>query len=156
MPQIRHIALATNDPEKTAAFYKQAFGFREVARTKPSDDPKQVAYGVYLSDGTLNMAILKFKNYDQLGRGLDYVGLHHFGIQVADSLEDWIKKLESLGADCFMRRPESLKDVFFETKFRGPDGVVSAASEPPGGGPEPIKEMAAAPERPQPIKVPAE
>ena len=53
MPQIRHIALATNDPEKTAAFYKEAFGFKEIARTKNSDDPKQVAYGVYLSDGPM-------------------------------------------------------------------------------------------------------
>src|SRR5665213_3237915 len=120
MPQIRHIALATNDPDKTAAFYKEAFGFKEIARTKNTDDPKQVAHGVYLSDGTLNLAILKFKNVDQLGRGLDYVGLHHFGIEVADHLEEWIKKLETLGADCFMRRPESLKDVFFESKIRGP------------------------------------
>ncbi|MDE2228647.1 MAG: VOC family protein [Alphaproteobacteria bacterium] len=156
MPQIRHIALATNDPDRTAAFYKQAFGFREVARTKESNDPKQVAYGVYLSDGTLNMAILKFKNVDQLGRGLDYVGLHHFGIQVADDLEGWIKKLETLGADCFMRRPESLKDVFFETKFRGPDGVVFDVSEHPWGGTESIKEMAVERPRAQPVKVPAE
>jgi len=147
VPQIRHIALATNDPDKTAEFYKQGFGFREIARTKQSDDPKQVAYGVYLSDGTLNLAILKFKNVDQLGRGLDYVGLHHFGIQVADNLKDWIKKLETLGADCFMRRPESLKDVFFETKFRGPDGVVFDVSEHPWGGTEPIKELAAQPAR---------
>ena len=147
VPQIRHIALATNDPDKTAAFYKQGFGFREITRTKQSDDPKQVAYGVYLSDGTLNLAILKFKNVDQLGRGLDYVGLHHFGIQVADDLEGWIKKLESHGAECFMRRPESLKDVFFETKFRGPDGVVFDVSEHPWGGTEPIKELAAQPAR---------
>ncbi|MGH7007026.1 MAG: VOC family protein [Stellaceae bacterium] len=156
MPQIRHIALATNDPDKTAEFYKQGFGFREIARTKKSDDPKQVAYGIYLSDGTLNLAILKFKNVDQLGRGLDYVGLHHFGIQVADNLEDWIKKLETLGAECFMRRPESLKDVFFETKFRGPDGVVFDVSEHPRGGTEPIKETAAQPQRRKPVKVPAE
>jgi hypothetical protein len=30
-----------------------------------------LADGVFLSDGTLNMAILKFKT-DQLGKGLDY------------------------------------------------------------------------------------
>ena len=156
MPQIRHIALATNDPEKTAAFYNAAFGFKEVARTKKSDDPKQLAYGVYLSDGTLNLAILKFRNYDQLGRGLDYVGLHHFGIEVADNLESWIKKIESLGAECFMRRPESLKDVFFETKIRGPDGVVFDVSEHPWGGTAPIKEREGSPVRVKPNFVAAD
>src|SRR5579875_4130445 len=119
MPQIRHIALAASDPEKTAEFYKQAFGFHEVARTKKSDDPKQVAYGVYLSDGTLNMAILKFKNVDQLGKGLDYVGIHHFGVLI-DDLDGYIKKLEAMGAPCFMRPDPSMGGVFFETKFRGP------------------------------------
>lgn len=156
MPQIRHIALATNDPEKTAAFYKDAFGFKEVARTKKRDDPQQLAYGVYLSDGTLNLAILKFRNYDQLGRGLDYVGLHHFGIEVADNLESWIKKIELLGAECFMRRPESLKDVFFETKIRGPDGVVFDVSEHPWGGAAPIKEREGSPVRVKPNFVAAD
>ena len=30
MAKLRHIAIATNDPKKTAEFYKSAFGFREV------------------------------------------------------------------------------------------------------------------------------
>ena len=145
MPQIRHIALATNDPQKTAAFYKEAFGFRQIAETKLSNDPNQLAYGVYLTDGTLNIAVRKFKNVDQLGRGLDYVGLHHFGIEVADDLDGWIKKVESHGADCFMRRPESLKDVFFETKVRGPDGVVFDVSEHPWAGTAPIADKKATP-----------
>jgi hypothetical protein len=42
-----------------------------------------LADGVFLSDGTLNMAILKFKT-DQLGKGLDYRGIHHFGMLVED------------------------------------------------------------------------
>jgi catechol 2,3-dioxygenase-like lactoylglutathione lyase family enzyme len=32
MPKLRHIALATQDPIKTAEFYKKMFGFREVGR----------------------------------------------------------------------------------------------------------------------------
>jgi hypothetical protein len=32
MARIRHIALTTKDPEKTAAFYMQAFGMQEVSR----------------------------------------------------------------------------------------------------------------------------
>lgn len=32
MAQIRHIAIASDNPFKTADFYKKAFGFREVSR----------------------------------------------------------------------------------------------------------------------------
>jgi len=33
MARIRHIALTTKDPEKTAAFYMQAFGMKEVSHS---------------------------------------------------------------------------------------------------------------------------
>jgi len=32
MPRIKHIALTTKDPGKTAAFYKEAFGMQEIRR----------------------------------------------------------------------------------------------------------------------------
>lgn len=141
MPKLRHIALATNDPEATARFYKEAFGFKEVARQKDSGKPDQLAHGVYLSDGTLNIAILKFHS-DQLGKGMDYVGLHHFGVLIDDN-EKWVEHLESIGADCFMRRPPGAEG-FFETKFRGPDGVVFDISDHPWAGslPEDAEEKA--------------
>jgi catechol 2,3-dioxygenase-like lactoylglutathione lyase family enzyme len=31
MAKIKHIAVATQDPEKTAPFYKEVFGMREIA-----------------------------------------------------------------------------------------------------------------------------
>ena len=31
MARIRHIALTTENPSKTAAFYKEAFGLKEIA-----------------------------------------------------------------------------------------------------------------------------
>ena len=136
MAKIRHIALATNDPVKTAEFYKQAFDFKEVGRTGSADDPNGIAWGIYLSDGTLNLAVLKFKNVDQLGRGLDYVGIHHFGVLI-DDLPAYIEKLEAMGAPCFMKPDASMADVFFETKFRGPDGVVFDCSEHPWAGAAP-------------------
>ena len=137
MPKIRHIALATNDPVKTADFYKRAFGFKEVGRAGSPDNPKAIAWGFYLSDGTLNLAILKFQNVDQLGRGLDYVGIHHFGVLV-DDLDEYLAKLEALGAPCFMKQDPNTANAFYETKFRGPDGVVFDVSEHPwiGAAPE--------------------
>ena len=133
MPKLRHIALATNDPDKTAEFYKTAFDFKEVK--KVSGD---LAYGYFLSDGTLNIAILKFNKYDQLGKGLDYVGLHHFGVVVEDT-DEYIKKLESMGAECFMKfSKEERAQGNLEVKFRGPDNVVIDIAEQPWPGAEPL------------------
>jgi catechol 2,3-dioxygenase-like lactoylglutathione lyase family enzyme len=126
MAKIRHIALATNDPVATAEFYKQAFGFEEIERR---DNP--LATGVFLTDGSLNLAILKFKS-DQLGKGMDYVGLHHFGILVED-VRETMDKLEAMGTQCFLK-PEPGDNSGFEYKFHGPDGVVFDIAEHPWGG----------------------
>ena len=62
MAKLRHIAVHTPDPEKTAEFYKRVFDMVEVGRT---DSP--IAKGVYLSDGTINMAVLRFKTVEAGG-----------------------------------------------------------------------------------------
>ena len=142
MPKIRHIALATQDPVKTANFYKEAFGFKEVGRAGDPNNSKAIAWGIYLSDGTFNLAVLKFQNVDQLGRGLDYVGVHHFGILV-DDLDEFTKKLEEMGAPCFMKPDPAMPGSYFETKFRGPDGVVFDLSEHPWVGSAPLERAAA-------------
>jgi len=121
--KLRHIAISTKDPDKTAEFYKQVFDMHEVGRTDT-----HLAKGVYLSDGTINMAILDFKT-DQLGRGLDYVGVHHFGF-VVDSHDETDKRFDELGAECMQERPKD-PTSFFEVKHRGPDGVVIDTTEHP-------------------------
>jgi catechol 2,3-dioxygenase-like lactoylglutathione lyase family enzyme len=123
MPKLRHIALATKDPEGTAEFYKRVFEMKEVGRTNT-----ELAEGIYLSDGTINMAVLNFKT-DQLGRGMDYVGFHHVGFVVED-LEDFNERLSENGAELMQPRPTS-PTSFFEVKHRGPDGVVIDTSEHP-------------------------
>ena len=118
MPKLRHIAIAAEDPVAMAEFYKKAFDFKEVGR------PNGVlADGVFLSDGTLNMAILKFKT-DQLGKGMDFRGIHHFGVLVED-VEEFTKRLDSLGAEYYTDR--SLNETnagYFEKKFYGPERVL--------------------------------
>src|SRR5512132_600660 len=83
MAKIKHIALSTHDPEKTARFYIDVFGMKQIGRV---DHP--AISGYFLSDGDLNVAVLKFKNDAVAGaeRGKDSVGIHHIGFQV-DSLE---------------------------------------------------------------------
>ena len=72
MAKLRHLAIACKDPDAMADFYIKAFDFKNV---RTSDGP--LAYGHHLSDGTIDLAILRFKT-DQIGKGLDYTGLHPF------------------------------------------------------------------------------
>ncbi len=128
MAKLRHLAIATNDPDATAEFYMKAFDLREVKKTDSN-----LAQGRFLTDGTVTIAILKFRNVDQLGKGLDYTGLHHIGFVVED-LDQTGEKLEEMGSPCFMPKPENATG-FFEVKHRGPDGVVIDISDHawPGG-----------------------
>jgi len=58
MARIRHIAIGTHDPETTAQFYIEGLGLKQVGKVNtPTSE------GYYLSDGHVNLAILKFK-YD--------------------------------------------------------------------------------------------
>jgi catechol 2,3-dioxygenase-like lactoylglutathione lyase family enzyme len=131
MAKLRHIAIAANDPDAMAEFYKQAFDFKEVRKT---DGP--LAYGYHLSDGTIDLAILRFKT-DQLGRGLDYQGLHHFGVLVED-VAAASKKLESLGGRHYLDRAEAERSGGFEVKFYGPEGILFDVAEHPWTGTEPL------------------
>src|SRR5713101_365719 len=60
MARIKHIALITDDPAKTAEFYKENFGLTELYR-RPTDTG---AKGVWLSDGYIYFAILKYGTGD--------------------------------------------------------------------------------------------
>jgi methylmalonyl-CoA/ethylmalonyl-CoA epimerase len=117
MNRLRHLALAAADPEATAAFYESAFGFERVGEL---DATNPLAEGVLLSDGTLNLAVLRFKT-DQIGRGLDFVGPHHFGILVDDEAAVTARLLE-LGAAPLDVGEQG--DAGFERKFKAPDGTV--------------------------------
>src|SRR4051794_19386979 len=103
MAKLRHIAIATRDPEKTAQFYKDVFEFKEVGRAN-----SKLAQGIYLSDGTINMAILDFSqsDFDQLGKGMDFTGVHHFGVVVEDR-KATSRMLEEMGAPCILDEPPS-------------------------------------------------
>src|SRR5258708_38820486 len=116
MAKLGHIAIGAKDPGELAEFYKKAFDFKEVRK---SDGP--LAYGYHLSDGTIDLAILRFKT-DQIGKGLDYTGLHHFGILV-DNVEKFSKKIEALGGTHYMDQAGE-RAGGFEVKLYCPEGVL--------------------------------
>ena len=130
MPKIKHIALSTQDVDKTAKFYIDVFGMKEIAKI---DSPG--ARGYYLSDGDLNLAILNFKNDAVAGveRGAGWSGIHHIGFQV-ERLEAIGEKLTAAGA----RRRDDVNQALgvghgryanVEVKYSGPDSVMLDVSE---------------------------
>jgi len=127
MAKLKHIALSVKDPEKTAQFYESAFDLHRVGKTD-----SELAKGIYLSDGVINIALLSYKSDEMSGyvegedeRGKDFEGLHHIGFQV-DDLENAEKKIEKAGGKYLMGRPMngSEPDTFYEMKFRDPQGVI--------------------------------
>src|SRR5260370_5492910 len=93
MARIRHIALTTKDPAKTALFYQEAFGLKEVRRSPNG--------AVFLTDGHINLAILNFKtnkSADVGAHGENFSGIHHFGFEVEDldEAQHQLKKAEGV------------------------------------------------------------
>jgi catechol 2,3-dioxygenase-like lactoylglutathione lyase family enzyme len=131
MPKIKHIAIATQDADKTAKFYVEVFGLQEIGKIDSAG-----ASGYYLSDGDINLAILHFKNDAVAGTeyGTSYSGIHHIGFQVEDLQEtasklaeaqskprDDINRALGVGMD---RRHANV-----EVKYNGPEGVIIDVSE---------------------------
>lgn len=132
MPKIKHIALSTQDVDKTAKFYIDVFGMKEIARI---DSPG--ARGYYLSDGDINLAVLNFKNDAVAGveRGKEWSGIHHIGFQV-ESLEAIAERLAAAGSEPRHDINEALGVSYgreshgnVEVKYVGPDGVTVDVSE---------------------------
>lgn len=131
MPQIKHIAIATQDAEATAKFYSEVFGLREVAKLDGEN-----AKGVMLSDGNINMAILDFQNDAVAGeRGKDWSGIHHIGFEV-ESLEDIEKRLLEANSSPMDDVNKALhagmsgpRHTNVETKYEGPNGEMIDVSQ---------------------------
>jgi len=106
MAKLRHIALIVPDPEKAAKFFEDAFEMKIAGKARR---------GVYVSDGVMNVALLKQE-------GDEKVGLYHYGMWV-DDLDDAEKKVVKAGGSYLAGRPTSPQS-YYEAKFRDPLGIV--------------------------------
>jgi len=136
MPKLRHLALHTADPEATAEFYKRVFDMEQVG---PKND-SPVAEAIYLTDGTLNLTVLRFKSQEIAERlsGSSAFGLSHFGFWT-ESMEETKRRLREAGSELADSRDPG-HVVFYEEKWKGPDGVTFDITDvgfpgalPPGG-----------------------
>jgi catechol 2,3-dioxygenase-like lactoylglutathione lyase family enzyme len=111
MNQLRHLAIRTEEPEKLAAFYIEAFGFREV---REGVVPVQVqeSKSFHLTDGYFELAILANSPNQSPN------GLYHFGIKV-DDMDETVRRLESWQKRV-MRRPADTS--FAELRVSDIDG----------------------------------
>jgi catechol 2,3-dioxygenase-like lactoylglutathione lyase family enzyme len=127
MARIKHIALTTENPAKTAAFYKEAFGLKELRRSPNG--------AVFLTDGYIHLAVLNLKDErsaDMGAHGPNFTGIHHFGFEV-DDLGETCDRLEKVEAEHLTAKTGEEAAAYaeiraghanFEMKWSGPDGVV--------------------------------
>ena len=106
MAKLRHIALIVPDPEKAAKFFEDAFDMKRAGTARR---------GIYMSDGTVNVALLKQTDKEK-------VGIYHFGMWV-DDLDEAEKKVQDAGGTYLEGRPTSTNS-FYECKYKDPLGIV--------------------------------
>jgi catechol 2,3-dioxygenase-like lactoylglutathione lyase family enzyme len=104
MARIKHLAIKTVDPERLAKFYVDVFELEIVNRSDKG--------AVYLTDGYLNLALLK-------ARGDVPPGLNHFGFAV-DDMEAVSERLEAAGMEGPKLRPNN--PPYAEVRAIDPDG----------------------------------
>lgn len=118
MAQIKHIAIRTHNLEKTAAFYKEAFGLEQVGAAQN---------GIYLTDGRLNIAILSFRPVVE-GESMK-LGVDHIGFAV-DDVDATVARIKDLGGKSLNDRHEVVPtdpakpQSYFEVKCVGPEDQV--------------------------------
>ena len=115
MARIKHVAIRTMDPQKTAGFYQEVFGLKQAGLGRN---------GVYLSDGHINLAILKCPPGKEAA-----VGIEHMGFQVED-VDATLAKLNDHGGKSLTERVNvtptdaASPQSYYEIKCLGPDDQI--------------------------------
>jgi lactoylglutathione lyase len=121
MARLRHIAISVRDPEAAANFFEKAFGMKRAGNAMR---------GVYMTDGVMNVALLNFGEEPIAGfeDQKNVCGLIHFGMWV-DSLEESDAKVRAAGGKYVTGRKETDPNVFYEVKYKTPEGIVFDLTE---------------------------
>jgi len=87
-PAIRHVGIKTEDPDRLAQFYKFVFSMKEVGRREIS---KTNTKAIYLSDGTINLALVSNPPLSRPG-----IQLMGFQVQSIREVEERLKRSSGL------------------------------------------------------------
>lgn len=116
MAKLRHIAINCDDLEASAKFYTGAFELEEVGR---AGDISSMG-AIYLSDGTVNVALIKISDPDYPNAKPE--GLNHIGFVVPD-VDQAVTRVEALGATAVVDPTAAGSGATWEMKMKTPDGV---------------------------------
>ena len=125
---INHLHLKSADPERSAAWWFEAFNFEIVSDSTRSFGDRFI---ICRSENGINVMISNERNGEVLGAadGAAHLGLEHFGFDSED-LEADIARLEGLGAAlaeapveaapgvriCFLRTPDQVRIELIERR----------------------------------------
>ena len=113
--RLRHIALSVRDLARSQKFFEDAFGMKKVG---------DGAHGVYMSDGTMNIALLDRKGRpDSDATPEPFYGILHFGMWVDDT-DETLDKVKQAGGEYLSGNVSNNPNTFFEVKCTDPDGTV--------------------------------
>ena len=114
--KLRHIAIAVKNPERAAQFFEKAFGMTRAG---------SAMRGVYLTDGIMNVALLNFGEEPVPGFETQegYEGIIHFGMWVDDT-DQTDRLIKDAGGSYMTGRFEKDPNVFYEVKYKTPEGIV--------------------------------
>ena len=115
MPQLRHLALLTENPERPADFYQSVFEMKEVGRSPGA---------IYLSDGHINLSIITKTRVPDHQRP---AGMYHFGfhIEKLDAIRERLRK--AAVSDAAPPRPSDGR--YAEYRVKDPDGNLIDLAE---------------------------
>ena len=108
-PKLRHIAISVPDVARAQKFFEEAFGMEKVGNA---------GRGVYMSDGTINVALLDYQGEAPTGRNGPCLGLLHFGMWV-DNLAEAEAQVKAAGGKHLHGRPPDRPNTFYEVNVRG-------------------------------------
>jgi methylmalonyl-CoA/ethylmalonyl-CoA epimerase len=118
MAKLRHVAMSVPDPAAAAKFYCDAFDMKIVGTTE-----SPLASGIYVSDGTISLALLNYKADEWAGMNKDAKCINHIGFWVED-LEEQSEKIQKNGGQFFKELPLEKESLYYEMKFRDPNGII--------------------------------
>ena len=131
MGKIRHIAIRCEDTEKTAQWLQAALELQLVQRRGSG--------AIDLSDGDVNITLLPLS----LAAGGTPVraGFEHIGVSVDN---DDAARARLLANGAVELNPVGLGDVYYEAKFKSPEGLVIDVGHWAGTSPIPAVESGVA------------
>ena len=119
---INHIHIKTDDPDKVAEWYAEAFGFKIISRSVRDFNTKLMDYFIVTEskDGTrVNISGARSnETLTEIGSGV-HEGLEHFGIYVPNMKEE-LERLQKLGAIVLeepLETPEGALLAFIQTPY---------------------------------------